>query len=269
MRLPLILSIVAASACSGIVASVPGPSQSQSTIDAGFSSLPADWTCLEKPAPEPPSANLELELFLDNTGTSIASPIGGADVRACNALDIGCEAPLGDVMSDDAGIALLTVPGGFTGYYEVRAPDFTPAVLARAPQYSSEYQAQGLGNLMLLSAGASFAGITQDPSLSIAVVTALDCTSTPSAGIVFSVAAPGANEQVVYLLNNVPAASASQTDSASGAALVFNVPPPSFEVTASFAATNEPIRAVSTLAREGWVTYVEIRPDQATHPGLP
>jgi len=75
--------------------------------------------------------------------------------------------------------------------------------------------------------------------------------------------------QIVYLENNLPTQAATATDRISGSALIFNVPPANTSVTASFAATGQAIRTVSALVHAGWVTDVEIRPDQATHLSIP
>jgi hypothetical protein len=258
-------TIVEVAPDSGTGASADGGGSS-TTADgaADASSLPPDWRCLLEPVPPTPAGNVQLQLVFDDSSSAPGSPIVGAEVHACAELDVDCTTPLGSVTTGDAGIALLTVPGGFSGYYEVHAPSFDPAVLSRMPQLSSESASQGMASVSLLSAGASLAGVTQDPSLSIAVVTIADCTATLAAGITIDVSAPGASERVVYLLNNLPSTSVTQTD-VSGSALIFNVPPGTLVVSASFAATNQPIRSVTTFARQGWVTFVQIRPDQATH----
>jgi hypothetical protein len=276
MKRLLIMSLVATSGgCNGGLTTAQPDAAASSQPDAGFSSLPANWSCLDGPIPAAPSGNVELELVLTNGNTVTSStpevPIAAAEVQACSPLDVSCAQPVSAATSDDAGTALLSVPGGFPGYYQVTGPDLTSALLARPKPYSSEYQVQGLHGLLQLSAGASFVGLTQASNLSIAIVTVLDCTSTLAAGIAISVAAPGPTEEVIYLKDDIPVMNTTQTqtDSVSGAAIVFNVPPGNLAVTASFAATNEPIQTVSTVAREGWITYVEIRPDQATHQGLP
>ena len=206
--------------------------------------------------------------FLFNSGSGTAS-IAGTQVEACNLLDVGCQYPLSPATANNSGVALVTVPGGFSGYYEVNASSFTPTILSRPRQLSSEYAPQSLMTASLLQAAASFVGVTQDPNLGSAVVTVLDCTSTPAADITFTVPSPGPTETVVYLQDNLPTQGATATDLVSGSALIFNVPPGTLTVTASFAATGQVIRTVSPVAREGWVTYVEIRPDQATHEPSP
>ncbi len=191
-------------------------------------------------------------------------------VQACQAIDFSRQNPFSQAIGDDAGVAVLTVVGGFNGYYEAQASTFVPTILSRPPPLSDEYVPQLLANAELLTAAPMLAGVTQDPTLGIALVSALDCTSSPAGGIVFSIGgAIGENVRFVYLANNVPIASATQTDAVSGTALVFNVPTGPLTVTAAFAATGVAIRTVPTIARENWLTYVTILPDQATPLPIP
>ena len=252
----------------------PGP-QGDAASDAGAgdgSAYPPGWECLGPPPPAVPSGNVQVKFLLSDvtnaTSGSQGTPIAGADVHACAKLDTGCATPFADTTSDDAGAALVTLPGGFSGYFEIHAANFTPAIVSRPPQYVSQTQQQGMADLSLLSAGAPLAGVTQDPNLSIAIVSALDCTTNPAEGIVFYVGSPGPGEQVVYLSNNLPSKSATQTDTASGSALIFNVPAGTLSVTAAFATTGTSIRTVTSLARKNWVTLMVIEADQATRPPL-
>jgi hypothetical protein len=229
-------------------------------------SQPPGWACLNDPVPPTPSGNVELRMTInDVSGSNGATPISGAEIHACSKLDLTCMNPFGSVTTDDAGLADLMIPGGFAGYYEVRAQSFTNAMLWRTPMLAPQSESQGLVQAELIAASGSLANVTQDPTLSLAIVTVEDCTATVAAGMVLDVATPTANEKVVYLANNLPSQEATQTDSMSGTALIFNVPPGVLEMTAFFADTHNAVRTVSTLARDNtWVTYVQIRPDQAT-----
>jgi hypothetical protein len=231
-------------------------------------SWPPNYSCLGDAVPAIPSGNVQLQLFLNDVSTASngpnGNPVPGAEIHACNTLDVSCASGFGSQTSDDAGIVTMSVPGGFDGYYEVRATNYTPAVLSRPAQYTSEFQDQGLAQIALIAEGGALAGLTQDPNLTIAVLTAEDCTSEPAANITFTVGTPGSSEQVIYLANNLPSKAATATDSESGSALIYNVPPGTLTVSASFADTGNPIRTISTIARQGWLTFILIRPDQAT-----
>ena len=238
------------------------------TPDANlYTDLPANWACLNDAVPDAGTGNVQLQLFFNDVANG-GTPIAGAEVHWCNQLDLTCTNAFDSVTTDDGGIATLTVPVGFDGYYEVRATNYSPSILSRTPQLSSESQPQGTVNIAVLSSGASLVGVQQDPNLAIAIVGAADCTTTPAAGITFQVGAPGATEQVLYLADNYPSKSATKTDSVTGSAIIFNVPPGTFSVTASFASNNEAIRTATTIARQGWITFVQIRPDQASHTPL-
>ena len=234
---------------------------------------PPGFACLNDPEPAKPSGNLTLRLvFTDVSGSSTSgstgTPIAGAEVHACNKLDLTCSNPFGSVTTDDAGVAPLSVPGAFDGYYEMRAQSFTNSVLSRSPMLANETENQGVARISLLSQAGVLAGVTQDPTLTLGIVTVENCAAGVAAGVSIEVGSPGPNETVVYLVNNLPSQSATQTDDVSGTALIFNVPAGTLTVTASFADTHQVIRKVSTIARDNnWVTYVQIRPDQATvHP---
>jgi hypothetical protein len=252
---------------SGGGASSGGASGSSSGSSGGsVPNLPKNWACLQQPVPAPPSSSVQVE-FLFSDGQS-AAPIAGVKVQACASLDPACAKPIQTATGNDAGIASLTVPGGFNGIYEAQASTFVPAILSRPPQLSSEYVTQSLVTAASLSAAASVAGVTQDPTLGVAFVSANDCSDAPAGGIVFDVGT-AAHAQVVYLLNSLPSSTATQTDAVSGTALVFNLPPGSLKFTASLATNGTAILTTSAIVRENWVTYVTIRPDQASHPSIP
>lgn len=252
---------------SGGGASSGGASGSSSGSSGGtVPNVPENWACLQQPMPALPSSSVQVEFFFSD-GQS-GAPIAGVKAQPCASLDPACANPDQIATSNDAGIASLTVPGGFTGFYAAQASTFLPAILSRPPQLSSEYVTQSLVTAASLSAAASIAGVTQDPTLGVAVVSAHDCSDAPAGGIVFHVGA-AAHAQVVYLLNSFPSPTATQTDAVSGTALVFNLPPGSLNFTASFAMNGMAILSASAIVRENWVTYVNIRPDQASHPSIP
>jgi hypothetical protein len=242
--------------------------QEAAPVDTG-PTQPPGWECLNNPVPATPAGNLDLRLTLDDPSTTAGgtkgAPIVGAVVHACDKLDIKCDSPFSPGVSDDAGVVDFSVPGGFDGYYEVLANSFTPALLTRSPIFMSESELQAVVKANLIAAAGGLAGVQQDPTKTIAIVTIEDCSGTISGGVVFTVGSPQPDESVVYLVNNLPSTSGTETDSVSGSALVFNVPPGTLTVTARFAATQALIRTASTIARDNtWVTYLQIRPLQAT-----
>jgi hypothetical protein len=122
---------------------------------------------------------------------------------------------------------------------------------------------RSLHALALIAAGGGLANVKVDPTLATAIVSVLDCNETPASDMLITAGAPGPSEKLVYLYDSLPSASATHTDT-TGSAIIYNVTPGTLALTASFASDNRPLRSVSTLARVGWVTFVQIRLDQAT-----
>ena len=252
-----------------IVAADSGGGGTTDASDASDGAAGADWSCLNTTVPPVGTGSVVVTFFFNDvsgsatSGSFVGTPIPGASVRSCGTLDLTCKNPISSAIGDDGGLAPITVPAGFDGYYEVDAgANYTPTILSRVPQRASEQALQGMGSSQLYSLGAGLAGIQQDPNLSLAIVTASDCNSNPAPGVQFTVGAPGPNEQVAYLENNLPSKSATATE-VTGSALVFNVPSGTLTLTATIVGSTQPLRSVTALIRQGWVTFVQIRPDQA------
>jgi len=237
--------------------------------DAGLDAGLGGWWCENNPVPDAAAGPIQVELFVNDVSTASSqnsfagNPVPGASVLVCSTLDLDCSKPIGpSFTSDEAGVALVSVPSGFSGYYELMASGFTSAIASHTPQLGNELLQQGMVDVSLLAAGGGLAGVTADPNLPTAIVSVLDCNESPAPNMVFVIGAPGATEKLVYLANSLPSASATQTDS-TGSAIIYNVPPGTLRITASFAADNRTFRSISTLARTGWVTFVQIRLDQS------
>jgi tRNA A-37 threonylcarbamoyl transferase component Bud32 len=259
------------------VASIPDSGDDSAPPDDAATpdvyAAPAGWECINDFPPIPNAGDQTLELVFNDVSSASSGttgkPIVGATMHGCNKLDIDCKTPFSETSTDDGGLAILIAPGGFTGFWEVHANNYTPAILSRTPLIGPELAQQSMANLDLLTAGASLAGISQDPNFGVAIVTALNCQSKVAADIVLEVGKPVGKEQLVYLENNLPSQAATKTDAQSGSALVFNVPAGTLEINAFFAADHHPIRTVNALARIGWVTFVQVRLDQAHRVPLP
>jgi hypothetical protein len=244
-----------------------GDTGDTSIVDAA----PSRWACLSDPVPAPASDTIQLKWFFSDVSSAKngvgGKPIVGAEIHACTKLDITCGIEAGlpgsGGTTDDAGIVNVSVPGAFDGYYEVHANNFTPGILSRSEALSNESVNQGMADINLLGASASLAGLTQDPDLAIAIVSAADCVSGIADGVVIEVGSPAPNESVVYFVNSLPSKSATETDKQTGSAIIFNVPPGTLTVSAKVASNQSPIRTVSALTRKDWITFVQIRPDQA------
>jgi hypothetical protein len=225
------------------------------------------WWCANDPVPDAAPGPFKVAMFVNDVSSASSAnsfagnPIVGAAVVACTTLDIACSTPIASATSNDAGIALITVPSSFSGYYQLTAAGFTSAIASRTPQLGDESVQQGMADLALIAAGGGLAGVTIKPNLATAIVSVLDCNEAPASNMLIQVDGPTAGEQLVYLADSLPSASATETDS-TGSAIIYNVPAGTLRLTASFA-DQQPLRSISTLARVGWVTFVQIRLDQS------
>ena len=232
---------------------------------------PSRWACLSDPVPAPAGDSVQSKWHFTDVSTAKngvnGRPIAGVEIHACTKLDITCGIEAGlpgsGGISDDAGAVILSVPGAFDGYYEVHADNYTPGIISRAEALSNESVSQGLVDINLLAASAQLAGFTQDPNLAIAIVSVSDCASAIADGVVVEVGSPAPNEPVVYFVNSLPSKSATETDKQAGSAIIFNVPLGTLTVSTKVASNQSPIRTVSALTRKDWITFVQIRPDQA------
>jgi hypothetical protein len=252
----------------------PSPDASADASDAAEARPPEPpgWQCIDDPEPPVPNGTVQVKMLINDSsgmqssGSLVGTPIAGATLQACDTLDLACQMPTAQATSDDGGIALITVPGGFDGFYQLNANGYPPGLIARTPQLHDESSQQGIVSASTLSLAEGLIGVMQDPNDTIAIATVDDCSSNPAVGVTIEVGAPTANEKVVYLQNKLPTPSATSTD-VTGSAVVFNVPPGTVTLTA-YLPGHRPIRTVDALARSGWVTYAQIRLDQSQVPPL-
>jgi hypothetical protein len=231
---------------------------------------PPGYACLNDPVPSPAPAPLELAFFLNDVSSASSadsfagSPLVGATAMACSTLDLTCAHPITSGTSNDGGIAILGgLPSGFDGYYQVQAPNYPSAILARPHLLQSEQVEQGLVSNTVLTVGPALVGVTQDPNNTIAIVSVFDCSSATASGITVSIGAPAPNEKLFYFENSLPTAAATSTDS-TGSAIIFNVPPGTIAVTATLPNSTQTLPTMTAITRVGWVSFVAIRPYQAT-----
>jgi hypothetical protein len=248
-----------------------GPPESDaSTMDAPVEAAPPPppgWQCIDDPPPPPPTGTKQVKYLVNDvsgmhtSGSFVGTPVVGATLQACDRLDFQCQMPMSPTTTDDAGIAFLTVPGGFDGFYQVTANAYAPSLVVRAPQIHDEYSQMPLVSANTLALGEQVVGVMQDPNNAIGVATVQDCSSNPAPGVTVEIATPTPNEKLVYFQDTLPTTTATSTDK-TGTAMIFNVPPGTLTVTA-YLPGHRPIRTVSASMRAGWVTFVQVRLDQS------
>jgi hypothetical protein len=199
---------------------------------------------------------------MQSSGSFAGTPIADAQVQACDRLDFLCNNPLQQATTDDGGIARLTLPGGFNGYYTLVANGYIPSLLQRPAQLAPEYSQNGMVSPTTLTLGEQVVGVNQDNNNAVVIVTLEDCASAPAVGATVEVSSPATGEQVVYFQDRLPTASATSTD-VTGSAMIFNVPPGSMTVTGYFAGHHAVRAPITALTRSQEITFIQMWPDQA------
>lgn len=220
------------------------------------------------PAPAPTTATVDLSMTFFDAVNPTQTLGAGITVQACAKLDVGCtkKPPIADaVITGKDGRADFTVPAGFDGYLQINTADnrTVPALwyFSPTPTENRNY------NVLLLSP-ASFQGIAQTVGATIdatkghAFNIALDCTANYGVfakGVSFAVSPSDDETKPFYFINGQPNTQATETD-LSGIGGFANLPPGFVTVTSSVATSGAKIGSVSTLIRQGTITYAPIAP---------
>lgn len=174
---------------------VPRRENVEDTPDAG---LPASLTCSDRPPSQstpPDSVDAELVLFdrshpymfrvlegghrvelADYTGLS------GATLRACALFDPTCSMPVtASSTTDDHGIAHLTVPGAFDGFYQLERNDTPPSEYYPQPPTGETRTTYYVGPINKQSQTAIFSvfQVMVNPERGHLIVGVYDCDDVP------------------------------------------------------------------------------------------
>jgi hypothetical protein len=242
------------------------------------------WDCLDQPSASgvDPASQVDVQILLYDAFGSYTfggtidggndltlaeyTPQPGVSVTACSPLDPSCVNPLaGPVTNDDAGVASLSVPGDFTGFYALSRSGSLPGLfypgtrlIAGGPT-SFPTSMVSTANFMLLQASLGIpANGDTDAGPGLVSLTQFDCNDRHAAGVVFATS-PSA-ERTLYVHNMLPTASDGGT-AAEGAGVLINVPAGTANVTSALAGPNgRVLSTTSVLVRSGHITLVELRP---------
>jgi len=103
-------------------------------------------------------------------------------------------------------------------------------------------------------------GVEADPALADIEVLARNCAYESAGGVVVGSDGFVSATRLRYLVNDLPSATAVETDEASGSALIFNVAPGLRSVSAVVADTALPVggedAVLAVIARPGWLSQV-------------
>jgi hypothetical protein len=196
------------------------------------------------------------------------TPVPGISLQACNALDPDCANPLPNpvAITDDSGVASVTVPATFAGFYLFNGPGYLTArvytgqLLPGAKTFSPPSALLGTQETSLL-AQAIGVPISLDPDGGVghAFFQSYDCFDRHAAGVSFSISSDAGPQTVEwYAKNQLPSRTSGQTDSL-GAGGTVNVPVGAMIVTATLVATNRKLGEVNTVITPAGTTFAWFR----------
>ncbi|MCC7380935.1 MAG: hypothetical protein IT384_03850 [Deltaproteobacteria bacterium] len=224
------------------------------------------WGCLDfDPRDQPSDTPLSLRLKILDASTE--APVPGATVRLCPRTQLACEAPTSTGTTDAGGVVDLTI---IDEYLEIAAPGYIDTLAMDVN--SLEVSRSGVTPLEVhfdLFSTAGFvaleeaSGVVQREQLGVIEALARDCRYESGGGVSFEVDVTDAATVTRYLVNDIPSASATATDVASGAAIFFNAPPGLRSVGAFLSATGKDVRPdqpVAIITRIGWLSHAAVQP---------
>jgi hypothetical protein len=263
-NLAAVVLCLSSAACTAHVAPSEG-TPAEGTLTA--SAAPGDWSCLEAggtllpahPAPLGPSRSL----FVHAVEAYSYAGVPGLTVRACDAADTGCAAPLASAEADETGTVTLTLSGTGTTFdgYLAFAGAGQPANLVfldgRSPTdgvYVLEVYTEAA-----LALTASFSGVTLDPTRAMVRVDARDCSGAAAFGVGIGLSTSDADTLTTYLTDDGRLASSdAATTGASGIAFAFGVLPEGLGVREAFGPSA--VGGAIAFAHPGAVTSVVALP---------
>jgi hypothetical protein len=183
-------------------------------------------------------------------------------VDVCQKLDVECDDPIFSTALDTSGLVEFEVEAGFDGFVELRSPTTTPSryVYARpvdsrtrSPASAKAFPSDAVGML------AAVAGFEYDTGLAHILGTVWDCHDIPGDQVMVESDAHTDTTVTRYLINEVPSASASATNS-DGDFSIFNLEP-GFVTLRFMNDEGTLIYERSIPAEAGFMTLVSAQPD--------
>jgi hypothetical protein len=176
-----------------------------------------------------------------------------------------CGAPIAPpATTDDGGLATVTVPDNFSGYWMLSGANYVTSNLYMGNLVAgvSSFAAPTplLPTALLAGIGGEL-NVTISPTAGEAFFQVYDCTDRYAAGVAFTFSGesgPGMVQWYAQGPASLPATQSQSTDQ-NGAGGVVNVPAGQFQVTAVLAATGKTIGTVNVLSVPGQATYAWFR----------
>jgi len=231
-------------------------------VDSLCVSNPA-WSCLSAEAPPPASTQeppykltLMLRDLVDQTPYK-----GSAQVKLCRKLDVDCAAPIATATSGDGGTVMFPVDmKGFAGYVDVKADGIVPTLFFINPPMDRDMTIPISLATPLANQGLLFTlGRQASPGHGNIVISSLDCTGMPAAGVSYSTPNADNVTSTFYTLSDLPSGAATATDPGGFGGLV-NVPVGTATVIANLSSPKVELARISLLVQDGAISYSTVVP---------
>ncbi len=231
--------------------------------------LGTNWSCIGNVSwPQSTTPGAPIDYKTKFLGYSLAGPIAGLTVRACNKASGDCAGavPTGTTGSDGF-VTLHLGSNAFDGYLFLTGSGVYPALVYRQPHVVQSvnedeffFRAETVPSAADVSTLLQLIGATVDSARAVLILSMLDCDGYTAPGVTFASSAADGSTVGFYTASGVPATASVVTD-VDGSGGFVNVPPGLVTVTASVASIGVVGRA-TVWARPGSQTLADLVPAQ-------
>lgn len=217
------------------------------------------WLC---PAPEAPQASDSIRYSFQVLEFVSRMPPANIVVLACRTQDVNCANPIAQFEDESGeGFVELTLPSGFSGFFEVRSDALTALSYLTKPLtrdlQDRDLQVSSMSTLELL---ATLDNTVFEPAKGLALVEAFDCTGTPSGGVHFQESK--GTSKPFYIVNHIPNSDATVSvyDEVNGVADggFINLEPGFVTFTARWGVDGPVLGEFNAHVRESTITFVDM-----------
>jgi hypothetical protein len=192
-------------------------------------------------------------------------PVANAPAKVCAPLDVDCEMPLSEGVSDEDGKLVVEAHYGFRGYTLISPPpdypEMAPAIMWSNPPLFEENPDPNVAHLTStgeVASAAAIVGADVDPAMGHLFGLTVDCMGQLTSGVVIKAGTVGPETTAYYIKGSLPSPTATETDP-NGQAGYVNLPPGNVTITATSTEAGK-YAEVTILIKAGHVTYLALPP---------
>ena len=191
-------------------------------------------------------------------------PKRGVKGQACQKLDVTCQTPIKEALTDADGYLRMVLPADFGGYIEIREPGYFPAMYFLPPALPLDGELSPFplmtSNEIATAIAALALGAELSPERGHMMLIALDCYDEFVTGATFD--SPSKDEATLsfYVRDLVPDPHASGTGN-TGDAGYLNFQPGVASIDMKQSESGLLLGRTSVLVRAGYISVAYIRPD--------